>query len=61
MDSVEKTNRKRFKVENMAAGSSDQEMSVDWRGRPCRPNTHGGMTAAVFVLGISLSLSQTIF
>ncbi|KAJ1271123.1 hypothetical protein BS78_06G104700 [Paspalum vaginatum] len=25
---------------------------VDWRGRPCRANRHGGMRAAVFVLGI---------
>ncbi|VAI02909.1 unnamed protein product [Triticum turgidum subsp. durum] len=33
----------------MAAAS---EVSVDWRGRPCRPQRHGGMKAAVFVLGI---------
>ncbi|KAL4184164.1 hypothetical protein AMTRI_Chr11g102040 [Amborella trichopoda] len=25
--------------------------SVDWKGRPCRPN-HGGMTAAAFALGL---------
>ena len=29
-----------------------EETSVDWRGRPCKPNKHGGMTAAVFVLGL---------
>ncbi|KAL5982819.1 hypothetical protein ACLOJK_016896 [Asimina triloba] len=28
------------------------DASVDWRGRPCKPNSHGGMKAAVFVLGI---------
>ncbi|EXC32485.1 putative peptide/nitrate transporter [Morus notabilis] len=30
----------------------EEEMCVDWRGRPCNPNTHGGMKAAVFVLGL---------
>ncbi|KAI3464242.1 hypothetical protein Pfo_020905 [Paulownia fortunei] len=33
-------------------GSESLHMSVDWRGRPCKPNKHGGMTAAVFVLGL---------
>lgn len=28
-----------------------EEMSVDWRCRPCNNNKSGGMTAAVFVLG----------
>ncbi|XP_047087955.1 protein NRT1/ PTR FAMILY 4.4-like [Lolium rigidum] len=28
------------------------EVFVDWRGRPCEPQKHGGMKAAVFVLGI---------
>ncbi|XP_006662843.2 protein NRT1/ PTR FAMILY 4.4-like [Oryza brachyantha] len=37
------------KVDTMAAAS---EVSVDWRGRPCSPHKHGGMKAAVFVLGI---------
>ncbi|KAM0916643.1 hypothetical protein ACQ4PT_010006 [Festuca glaucescens] len=32
--------------------SAAQEVSVDWRGRPCAPGRHGGMRAAVFVLGI---------
>lgn len=31
-----------------------EDMSVDWRGRPCKPTKHGGMRAAVFVLGLSL-------
>ncbi|KZV57120.1 hypothetical protein F511_05994 [Dorcoceras hygrometricum] len=26
--------------------------AVDWRGRPCTPNKHGGMNAAGFVLGL---------
>jgi hypothetical protein len=26
-------------------------VSVDWKGRPCDPLKHGGMKAAVFVLG----------
>ena len=34
---------------------SDQDVSVDWRGRPSNPTSHGGMRAAVFVLGISLT------
>ncbi|KAJ0977240.1 hypothetical protein J5N97_012714 [Dioscorea zingiberensis] len=28
------------------------ELSIDWKGRPCKPNKHGGMRAALFVLGI---------
>lgn len=28
-----------------------EEILVDWRGRACQPNKHGGMTAAAFVLG----------
>ncbi|KAG0491245.1 hypothetical protein HPP92_004643 [Vanilla planifolia] len=28
------------------------ELSVNWRGFPCKPNKHGGMRAAVFILGI---------
>ena len=53
MDDMEKTIRK-HKGESMAMSV---ETSVDWRGRPCKSNKHGGMTAAVFVLGLSLSLS----
>ncbi|KAL1196162.1 Protein NRT1/ PTR FAMILY 4.3 [Cardamine amara subsp. amara] len=29
-----------------------QEESVDWRGKPSNPNKHGGMRAALFVLGL---------
>ncbi|CAN6241664.1 unnamed protein product [Urochloa humidicola] len=36
-------------VESCAAAAP---VAVDWRGRPCRPQRHGGMRAAVFVLGI---------
>ena len=36
--------------------TAGEDMSVDWKGRPCKPSKHGGMTAAVFVLGLSLSL-----
>ncbi|XP_062225717.1 protein NRT1/ PTR FAMILY 4.3-like [Phragmites australis] len=36
-------------VESCAA---PEAVSVDWRGRPCRPHRHGGMRAAVFILGI---------
>jgi hypothetical protein len=32
------------------------EAFVDWRGRPCEPQKHGGMKAAVFVLGVHPSL-----
>lgn len=36
------------------------ETSVDWRGRPCKPNKHGGMSAAIFVLGLLLSPSFSL-
>jgi hypothetical protein len=36
-------------VESRAAEAA--VVAVDWRGRPCRPHRHGGMRAAVFVLG----------
>lgn len=52
---VEKTNIN-FKGESMPAFMGE-DTSVDWRGRPCKSNKHGGMSAAVFVLGLSLSLS----
>ncbi|KAL5208599.1 hypothetical protein ABZP36_033034 [Zizania latifolia] len=35
----------------MAPRSCDDDDSVDWRGRPCRPDHHGGMRAAAFALG----------
>ncbi|CAL5016838.1 unnamed protein product [Urochloa decumbens] len=40
-------------VESRASAPSEAApVAVDWRGRPCRPQRHGGMRAAVFVLGI---------
>ncbi|XP_062182612.1 protein NRT1/ PTR FAMILY 4.4-like [Phragmites australis] len=42
--------RQGSKGDSMAASAA--EVSVDWRGRPCDPRKHGGMKAAVFVLGI---------
>lgn len=29
----------------------DEDICVDWRGRACNSNKHGGMGAAAFVLG----------
>ncbi|XP_021298215.1 protein NRT1/ PTR FAMILY 4.3 [Herrania umbratica] len=31
---------------------TEEESTVDWRGRPSNPNKHGGMRAAAFVLGL---------
>ncbi|XP_068649383.1 protein NRT1/ PTR FAMILY 4.4-like [Aristolochia californica] len=39
--------RHNFKGESMS-----NELSIDWKGRPCKPNKHGGMRAAVFALGV---------
>ncbi|TKW04519.1 hypothetical protein SEVIR_7G115400v4 [Setaria viridis] len=39
-------------VESRAGAPEAAAVAVDWRGRPCRPHRHGGMRAAVFVLGI---------
>uniref|UniRef100_A0A0E0P9K3 Major facilitator superfamily (MFS) profile domain-containing protein n=1 Tax=Oryza rufipogon TaxID=4529 RepID=A0A0E0P9K3_ORYRU len=43
-------------VESRASSSpppdAAADAAVDWRGRPCEPRRHGGMRAAVFVLGI---------
>jgi hypothetical protein len=38
-------------VEMSCAAPEAAAVPVDWRGRPCRPRRHGGMRAAVFVLG----------
>ncbi|KAJ6762245.1 PROTEIN NRT1/ PTR FAMILY 4.3 [Salix koriyanagi] len=46
--SVEKT-RMKFKQDSLSGAV--EEMSVDWRGRICS-SKHGGMAAAVFVLGL---------
>ncbi|KAK9271164.1 hypothetical protein L1049_026753 [Liquidambar formosana] len=51
MDCVEKT-RNKLKGESMSGSVVVQETSVNWRGRPCQSNKHGGMRAAVFVLGL---------
>ncbi|KAK3144704.1 hypothetical protein QOZ80_4AG0316610 [Eleusine coracana subsp. coracana] len=37
---------------DVESGSAPEVVAVDWSGRPCRPHRHGGMRAAVFVLGI---------
>ncbi|GAB2253886.1 hypothetical protein Droror1_Dr00021695 [Drosera rotundifolia] len=46
---MEKKSLPHSKVEAMAATSDEEITSVDWRGRP---SNHGGMKAAVFVLGL---------
>ncbi|XP_051139262.1 protein NRT1/ PTR FAMILY 4.4 [Andrographis paniculata] len=38
--------------EDQRGSESDGHMSVDWRGKSCRPSKHGGMTAAGFILGL---------
>lgn len=55
-DRVEKI-KMNFRGDTMPSTVVVEEMSVDWRGKPCKSNNHGGMKAAVFVLGLSLSLS----
>lgn len=55
MDTVEKT--REMKRDSMLS-LDVEETAVDWRGRPCKANKHGGTTAAVFVLGLSLPISQ---
>ncbi|XP_030461697.1 protein NRT1/ PTR FAMILY 4.4-like [Syzygium oleosum] len=53
---MDETSRKLDVNSTSEIGDGDRilhhQVSVDWRGRPCRANTHGGMTAAVFVLGL---------
>ncbi|CAN6362700.1 unnamed protein product [Urochloa humidicola] len=44
--------RQSSKGDSMAAAAAASEVSVDWQGRPCDTHKHGGMKAAVFVLGI---------
>ncbi|XP_022973463.1 protein NRT1/ PTR FAMILY 4.4-like [Cucurbita maxima] len=46
-DALEKTKTKSKELTSMS-----EDTSVDWRGRPCTSNKHGGMTAAAFVLGL---------
>lgn len=56
--------RQELKRENMMITNTfemaQEEITIDWRGRPSRPNKHGGMRAAVFVLGTLLSLSLSL-
>lgn len=54
MDSVEKTIRKLKRDSMLSENNIVEETAVDWRGRPCKPDKHGGMSAAAFVLGIFL-------
>ncbi|PON34873.1 Proton-dependent oligopeptide transporter [Parasponia andersonii] len=61
---VEKGHHDETKVINLSSSGHDHTAisvsmapmedfrSVDWRGRPCKPRKHGGMRAAVFVLGL---------
>ncbi|KAL5714675.1 hypothetical protein ACHQM5_016604 [Ranunculus cassubicifolius] len=48
MDVNMESARRNFKGDLM----SGEDNSVDWRGRPCKLNKHGGMRAATFVLGL---------
>uniref|UniRef100_A0A1J3EJC2 Protein NRT1/ PTR FAMILY 4.3 n=1 Tax=Noccaea caerulescens TaxID=107243 RepID=A0A1J3EJC2_NOCCA len=54
---MEETNKQSNKWQQEDASNeinnweADEE-SVDWRGRPSNPNKHGGMRAALFVLGL---------
>lgn len=55
MDREETRKNKLIKRESaVSMGTATEQNSVDWRGRPCKPNKHGGMTAAIFVLCTSL-------
>ncbi|EXB80405.1 putative peptide/nitrate transporter [Morus notabilis] len=40
-----------MRSENIMQGGA-QDNTVDWRGKPSKPHTHGGMRAATFVLGL---------
>ncbi|KAL5555047.1 hypothetical protein UlMin_037283 [Ulmus minor] len=43
-----------YKGESVNFNMSDlsQDNTIDWRGKPSKPNKHGGMRAATFVLGL---------
>jgi hypothetical protein len=50
--------RQGSKGDSMAAeAAAVSDVSVDWRGRPSDPRKHGGMKAAVFVLGWYMPVS----
>ncbi|CAK9321984.1 unnamed protein product [Citrullus colocynthis] len=44
--------RKRDLMGESHTNIPSQDISVDWRGRPSNPTSHGGMRAAAFVLGL---------
>lgn len=50
MDKEETIIRKSFQEESVS--QCPEEILVDWRCRASKPNKHGGMTAAAFVLGL---------
>lgn len=50
MGSEETRKNKWNRPSAVSMGTATEQTSVDWRGRPCKPNKHGGMTAAIFVL-----------
>lgn len=47
--------RHRLSEESM----KDDEAFLDWKGRSCKADKHGGMRAAVFLLGLSFTLFLT--
>ncbi|GLU06654.1 hypothetical protein SLE2022_236620 [Rubroshorea leprosula] len=51
MEDMEKT-RRNLEEDLAGPGALEVMVSVDWRGRACKPNKHGGMSAAIFVLGL---------
>lgn len=53
IDTARSENKESHNTNNIC----DEEITVDWRGKPSNPNKHGGMRAASFVLGNPLSLS----
>lgn len=60
---VENSNKKNNNNNNNGdqAAITEAATTVDWRGRPSNLSKHGGMRAAVFVLGISLSKFSFFF
>lgn len=51
MDAVEMTGKSQ-NIKEEAIYSSVEEICLDWRGRVCEANKHGGKSAAIFVLGL---------
>uniref|UniRef100_A0A7N0U9K9 Uncharacterized protein n=1 Tax=Kalanchoe fedtschenkoi TaxID=63787 RepID=A0A7N0U9K9_KALFE len=46
------TNGESNATSSVAPSNIEDNMFVDWKGKPFKPNKHGGMSAAVFVLGL---------